>query len=86
MVGRKRIEWKKFEIHGILQNLLYQYFYLFEFKPLTRSKKSTKNTGDTANYMALNTGHQNNDSHCKRGCQICFSTCDSKISAHLLLA
>ena len=52
----------------------------------TLSKKSTKNTSDTANYTALNTGHQNNDFHCKRDCQICFSTCDSKISACLLLA
>ena len=25
--GRKRIEWKKFEIHRILQNLLYQYLH-----------------------------------------------------------
>ena len=52
----------------------------------TLSKKSTKNTSDTANYTALNTGHQNNEFHCKCGCQICFSTCDGKISACLLLA
>ena len=59
MVGRKRIERKKFEIHGILQNLLYQCFYHFDFKPWTLCKKSTKNTSDTANYTALNTGRQN---------------------------
>ena len=80
--GRKRIEQKKLEIHRILQNLLYQYFY----HSWTLSKKSTKNTSDTANYTALNTGHQNNEFHCKRGCQICFSTCDGKISACLSLA
>ena len=57
--GRKRIERKKFEIHRILQNLLYQCFYLFDIKPWTLCKKSTKNTSDTANYTALNTGHQN---------------------------
>lgn len=80
--GRKRIEWEKFEIHRILQNLLYQYFH----HSWTLSKKSTKNTSDTANYTALNTGHQNNEFHCKRGCQIGFSTFDGKISACLSLA